>query len=68
LNKLLDDNAAAWATLKASFDAQIDVLTAAQAECISQLAEATASNNADQAELGEKTEEKRVLDSEQRRR
>merc|ERR1719240_2600149 len=64
LTKLMADNAAAWASLKADFDAQIDSLTAAQDECVGQLAEATAAKNADQQELAEKTEEKRVLDAE----
>jgi hypothetical protein len=42
LSKLMADNAAAWASLKADFDAQIDSLTAALDECVGQLAEATA--------------------------
>merc|ERR1719393_1152487 len=67
LSKLMADNAAAWATLKADFDAQIDSLTAALDECVGQLAEATAAKNADQQELAEKTEEKRVLDAEHKK-
>ena len=39
--------------MRIEFDAQIASLTAAEAECVDQLAEATAANNADQLELGE---------------
>jgi hypothetical protein len=67
LTKLMDDNAAAWAILKADFEAQIDTLTAALDECTSQLSEATAAKNADQQELSEKEEEKRVLDAEHKK-
>merc|ERR1719478_1313538 len=67
LKKLMADNAAAWASLKADFDAQIDSLTAALDECVGQLAEATAAKNADQQELAEKEEEKRVLDAEHKK-
>jgi len=67
LKKKMSDNAAAWAELKADYDAQIETLTAAQDECVGQLAEATAAKNADQQELSEKMEEKRVLDEEHRK-
>merc|ERR1719238_2467498 len=67
LKKLMADNAAAWADLKADFDAQIDSLTAALDECVGQLAEATAAKNADQQELAEKEEERRVLDAEHKK-
>merc|ERR1719160_947258 len=67
LKKLMADNAAAWASLKADFDAQIDSLTAALDECVGQLAEATAAKNADQQELAEKEEERRNLDAEHKK-
>jgi hypothetical protein len=67
LKKLMADNAAAWAEMKADFDAQIDSLTAALDECVSQLAEATAAKNADQQKLAEKEEERRVLDAEHKK-
>jgi len=67
LKKLMADNAAAWAELKADFDAQIDSLTAALDECVGQLAEATAAKNADQQELAEKEEERRVLNAEHKK-
>merc|ERR1719160_2170296 len=67
LKKLMADNAAAWATLKAGFDAQIASLTAELDECVGQLAEATAAKNADQQELAEKEEERRTLDAEHKK-
>ena len=67
LTKLMADNAAAWASLKADFDAQIDSLIAALDECVSQLVEATTAKNADQQELAEKEEERRVLDAEHKK-
>jgi hypothetical protein len=67
LKKLMADNAAAWKELKEDFDAQIDSLTAALDECVGQLAEATAAKNADQQELAEKEEERRVLDAEHKK-
>merc|ERR1719502_216634 len=67
LTKIMADNAADWAAAKADFEAQLDTLTAALDECVGQLAEATAAKNADQQELSEKTEEKRVLDAEHKK-
>ena len=53
LEKLIPDNAAAWDQMRSDFDARSASLTAAQAECVDQLAEATAAKNADQLELAE---------------
>jgi len=68
LKKLMADNAATWATVKADFDAQLVSRTAHLDACVGQLAEATAAKNADQQELAEKEEERRVLDKEHKKK